>query len=199
VDAGAACPPAFMTTTTTSTSSTSSTSSSTTTSTLPNERLAGTKLVLKDRTGKPKKRRLLVLAKGGPLSLGGGNGSADDPTLHGASLRVVAASGSFDVTYPLDDGWRLLGKPGQNRGYKRRGRGPIRKLVVKTDRLLRVVGRGAELEHSLLTDPETVAVELRLGARHYCLEFGGTSHTRTPRKLVAVDAPAASFCPTAAP
>jgi hypothetical protein len=147
----------------------------------------------------PQKRRLLVVAKGGPLSLGGGNGSADDPTLHGASLRVVASSGSFDVTYPLDDGWRLLGKPGQNRGYKRRGGGPIRKIVVKAGKLLRIVGRGAELEHSLLTDPETVAAELRLGARYWCLEFGGTTRTRSSKALVVVDAAPATVCPTAAP
>jgi hypothetical protein len=188
-----------MTTPPTSPSTPTSTSSSTTTSTLPNERLAGTKLVLKDRPGKPQMRRLLVLAKGAPLSLGGGNGSADDPTLHGASLRVVASSGSFDVTYPLDDGWRLVGTDGRKRGYKRRGRGPIRTVVVKADRLLRIVGWGAELEHSLLTDPETVAAELRLGARYYCLEFGGTDVKRSAKALVVEDAGPATVCPTAAP
>jgi len=193
VTAGAECPPPFVTTTTTSTSS------STTTTTLPNERLAGTKLVLKDRIGKPSKRRLLVLAKGSPLPLGGGSGSADDPTLHGASLRMVASSGSFDVTYPLDDGWRLLRKTGQTRGYKRRGRGPIRKVVVKADTLLRIAGRGAALEHSLLTDPGTVAVELRLGAHFWCLEFGGTARTRSSKSLILEDAAPATFCPTAAP
>jgi hypothetical protein len=40
-----------------------------------------------------------------------------------------------------------------------------------------------------------VRVVLRLGGRQWCLEFGGTTMTRTPKKLVVRDAPVPSACP----
>jgi hypothetical protein len=58
---------------------------------------------------------------------------------------------------------------------------------------------GDALAHSLVADPGAIAVELRVGAHYFCLEFGGESRVRSPRRIVAVDAPAPGRCPTAAP
>lgn len=188
-----ACPPILVTTTSSSTTTTTSTSTSTTTTTLPNQLLSGRKLVLADRPGRPAKRRMVVLSKDRTLAVDTVDG---DPTTGGASLRVVAGTGSFDVVYPLSDGWQLRGR---SRAWMRAGDLPIRKVVVTPGKGLRIVGTGAALGHSLVADPGAIAVELRLGARYYCLEFGGESRVRSPRKIVAVDAPVAGRCPTAAP
>src|ERR1700758_5460882 len=52
------------------------------------------------------------------IVLGDGNGSVDDPTAFGASLRV-RGNASFDSSYDLPrTGWRLIGRPGQNKGYE---------------------------------------------------------------------------------
>jgi hypothetical protein len=50
------------------------------------------------------------------------------------------------------------------------------------------------LPHSLAVDPGSVTVDLVLGERPYCVEFGGEVRVRTPRRFEAVDAPAPAFC-----
>jgi len=182
----AVCPP-FTFPTSTSTTTTTSTSSSTSTSTLPSELLAGHRLLLTDNPAKPKKRRLEVRSDDPTISLGGGEGSPDDPVLHGGSLRVVATSGTFAATYALEDGWRYVRRGGRVKGYEWRERGAVRRIMLRPGRL-EVRGEGAALVQALLTDPGAVQVALQVGGRRWCLEFGGTSEVRTPRKLRARDA-----------
>jgi len=192
LDGAAVCPPlAFPTSTTTIT--TTSTSSSTSTSTLPSELVAGRRLLLTDPRAKPRKRRLEVRSNDPSVSLGGGEGSVDDPVLHGGSLRVIATFGVFRATYALADGWRYVRKAGRLKGYVWRGHGPVRRIVLRPGRL-DVRGRGPVLEQTLLADPGDVQVVLRLGGRRWCLEFGGTFDARTPEKLRAHDAPAPLRC-----
>jgi hypothetical protein len=157
--------------------------------------LAGNRLVLTDDSRRPQKRALLLRSRDRSLALGSGKAGADDPVLHGASLRVAAASGGFDVTYALDDGWRHLGKRGRTSGYKWKSGGPIRSIVVREGAGLDIAGKGPALAHSLVADPGEVSVVLRLGARQWCLHFGGTFDTRTPRRLSARNAPPPSACP----
>ncbi|HWP67154.1 MAG TPA: hypothetical protein VNO26_14745 [Candidatus Limnocylindria bacterium] len=174
-------------------SSSTSTSSSTLTTLLPSEFVAGRRLVLTDGP-KPKKRRFALRSGDPVITLGGGEGSGDDPVLHGGSLRVAAKSRAFQATYPLAaDGWRYVRKAGRVVGYAWRGAGAIRKVVLRESRL-EVRGQGASLERSLFTDPGAVQVVLQLGGRRWCLEFGGTFDARTARKLRARDAPAPAVC-----
>jgi hypothetical protein len=170
----------------------------TTTTTIPHELLAGRRLLLSARAGRPAKRRMVVVAKDAGITLGRGEGSSDDPTAAGASLRVRATtSGGFDVTYDLDGRWHRLSRRGEVRGWRWRGPAPIKSVVLKRGRLLRIVGRGAGLGHSLFSDPGGVKVELVLGQRPYCLEFGGDVRESSLSRFEARDAPAPASCEAA--
>src|SRR5262249_8681645 len=85
------------------------TTTTTTTTTLP-QPLAGTKLTLKD-SPEPARKRLAVTSKDPGISIGAGNGSAGDPRLMGAALRVATSvGGAFDDTYVLPArNWRVIG------------------------------------------------------------------------------------------
>lgn len=198
------------TTTSTSVSSTSSTVGSTvttttvlptsTTTTLPPALLLpGRKLLLGDSVTRPAKRKLSLLAKDPGLGLGDGNGSADDPVANGGSLRVVAIGGDgFDATYDLPvTGWAYLKGEGANRGYKFRKGTPVRKVLLKAGKSLKILAKGEALEHTLGTQPDAVLVELRLGARRYCFEFGGTATFKADTRFRAKDAGAPADCPAA--
>jgi hypothetical protein len=158
--------------------------------------LSGQRLVLKDRADKPSRRALALVSRDPALALGAGDGSADDPVLHGATLRVVAAGDhGFDTTYVLPAaGWSYRGSTGAGRGYRFRGGEPIRKVVVKPGRLLRVVARGGGLGHTLATDPVAVDVVLRLGGQRSCLAFGGTRTYKAGARFLARNAIAAARC-----
>src|SRR5262245_61457190 len=94
-------------------------------------------LALKDHTVAIR-RKLTLGSKDEALGIGEGNGSADDPTLAGATLRVLTAagcSGPCDATYVLPaDGWRLIGKWGEDEGYQYSDRlllnGPVKKASI---------------------------------------------------------------------
>ncbi len=177
--------------TTTTTTTLAPTTTTTTTTTLP-QLLAGKKLLLKDKAGKPQKRALALLVKGA-IDLGDGNNSPDDPTQNGGSLRVVSGPGGFDNTYDLPaSGWKYQGK-GQEKGYKFKGSG-VKSVIVKPGKMISVAGMGSALGHSLTNNPEAVGVVLELGDRQYCSRFGGTVKFTAGKKFQATNAPAPSAC-----
>ncbi len=154
--------------------------------------LTGTRLVLTDSAQKPRRRALKVVSRDPAIAIDAG--SAGDPVLHGATLRVAAAGDlGFDTRYLLPaGGWSYIGaRAGRRRGYRFRGDGPIARLVVRPGQLLRIVGRGAGLGHRLGLDPGAVDVVLRLGAHRVCLHFGGSRTYRPGKAFVAREAAAA--------
>ena len=183
--------PAPTTTSTSTTTVTTTLPPPTTTTTLP-ERLAGKKLLLKDKAGKPQKRAIDCIAQGG-VTLGGGNQSDDDPVVNGGALRV--RGGSFDDTYELpSSGWKYQGKAGQGKGYKFAKGAAIKSVIVKSGKLVRVIGKGSGLGHDLATNPDPVDVTLTLGDRKYCMRFGGTVQFKDGTKFLGKSAPAPAAC-----
>jgi hypothetical protein len=192
---------ASMTTTTTTPDTSSTTLPETgapTTTTRPGEagqHLAGTRLLLKTPSN-PAKRALGLLARDSAITLGDGNGSADDPTADaGGSLRVVSGAG-FDDTYLLPGvSWKTLGEAGANKGYRFASSGPIRNVRVKRGKLIKIVAKGAALGHSLAGNPAPVDVVLTIGTERYCMRFGGTVTFAPGKRFLATDALAPGSCP----
>jgi alkaline phosphatase D len=110
-----------------------------------------------------------------------------DPTVAGATLRLVTAGG-LDVTYqlpadrwmPRASGWRL-----------RRG-APVRGLTLSRGEL-RIDVRGLPLD--LHDDPGVVDAVLTVGTRQYCVRFEAAQWFRPDHRWVGLDAPAPAACP----
>ncbi|TMB22163.1 MAG: hypothetical protein E6J71_06540 [Deltaproteobacteria bacterium] len=206
-DFGACAPP-----TTTSTTHTTTTTLRTTTTTAPpgtDLPIPGKKLILKDDPADPAKRKLVVFSHDRSIDLGAGNGSPDDPTLGGGSFRVHTTAGcstggtqACDDTYNLPAGnWKLIGEEGQNKGYLYKdpalANGPIRNAAVKAGKAHVVVvsGKGAGLGDTIGADPRPVDIVLKLGAKRYCMQFGGTEKLKVGKKAALQNAPAPGACP----
>jgi hypothetical protein len=160
--------------------------------------LSGKKLLLKAKADKPKSRGVMLLSFDPAISLGDGNGSADDPTLHGGTLRVRSLAGGFDDTYELPAGrWSYVRKAGDGKGYKLRPSKPIKSIKVQPGKRVKIVAKGLGLGHDLAADPDPVDVLLTIGGHTYCLAFEGQATFKPGKKFLAKDAPAPAVCPLA--
>jgi hypothetical protein len=120
----------------------------------------------------------------------------DDPTIYGGSLKVSSLGGDgFDDSYDLPaQGWRPVGRKGRVRGWKFRNGDPVRKVLLRAGKRIKIVAKGPALGHTLATEPDRVDVELTVGDSRYCLGFGGRSMFRDGRRYVAKKAPAPDSC-----
>jgi len=162
----------------------------------PARQIAGQKLALRDGE-EPRARRLTLVARDPAITLGDGAGSADDPTLHGGTLRVTATAGPrpFDTRYDLPaDGWRRLGSDARPKGWRFSGPKPVTRVTVRPGRSLAVRARGLGLGHDLRLDPGTVEVTLSLGHQRHCIAFGGTTRFVGGRRFAGRKAPAPAAC-----
>jgi hypothetical protein len=143
------------------------------------------------------KGTLAVRSRDATIDLGAGVGSDDDPTVNGGSVRVLSIEGDvFDRTYPLPaTGWRVLRRHGAAYGYAFTGPDPIRRVRVKTGKILRIFGKGSGLGHTLGGDPAPVRVVVTLGKQQYCMSFGGTVAFAPGTRYDARNAPAPDICP----
>jgi hypothetical protein len=151
---------------------------------------------LRDSPTRPRARRLRATSRDSHIDLFDTRGTADDPTLAGGSLRVRTTAGdTFDMEIVLPaSAWRTIGRPEDPRGYKYVTDGPIRSITIKSGGFLRIAGSGADLALSLQTDPNPVRVDLAIGGRSYCMQFGGKATFKPGRKFVAHAAFAPAQC-----
>ena len=93
----------------------------------------------------------------------------------------------------------VIGKPGDNRGYRYKDRllaaGPVKVGQVRAAKIS-ATAKGAGLLHELAANPNPVDVVLTLGGATYCMTFGGTTQTfEAGQRFRARDALVAGICP----
>lgn len=140
---------------------------------------------------------MTMLSRDPAIGIGGGENSADDPVVHGGTLRVLSIEGDvFDTSYALPAAnWSYIRSAGGVvTGYVFRDSGVIRTVRVLAGNRIKVRGRGA-VGHTLNGNPAPVRVTLSLGALRSCMAFGGETSARPGRRYVATDAPAPDTCP----
>jgi hypothetical protein len=128
-------------------------------------------------------------ARGGPI----------DPVVHGAVLHLRSQVDGFErrVRLPKEN-WSYLGAPETNRGYRfadRDNSAPIRSVLVKDGKVLKMNGAAMQLGPSLGADPKPVDVVLILGNHRYCMSFGGKTTFVDGKRFLASKAPAPQACP----
>lgn len=141
--------------------------------------ISGRRIALRDREERPARRRLFAASRDQDLTAPA-RGSAGDPTVGGAVLRIGNPTTGESVAIDLPASrWRPIGAEGLA-GYRYRDRmrrsGPCTRVAVKRIRpSLRLRCRGADLPFTLDEPLQgSVAVSLSLGTSEpYCMEFGG--------------------------
>ena len=128
------------------------------------------------------------------------SGSANDPVLHGATLRIFTDVGDhFDVTYQLPhDNWHYVRDVNANAGYRYMDlgqvQGPISLVLLRPVLGTKVKGSGDSLGLSTMTDPNPVQVVLTLGSTVVCGSFGGLANFHPNVSYHATRAPAPASC-----
>ena len=129
------------------------------------------------------------------------SGSADDPVLNGATLRVFTQVGDqFDVTYQLPhDNWHYVRDVNANEGYRYmdlgQTHGPISLVLLRPLLGTKIKGGGEPLGLTLHTDPNPVHVVLTFGGGTVvCGSWGGLANFHADIAYHATRAPAPATC-----
>src|SRR5262249_48957234 len=140
----------------------------------PVRRVTGTRLVLMDDPGNPRRKRLKIRSHDPAVTVRAGDGPRDEHTLRRSPLRV--RSRVVDQTYRLPAAnWRRRGGAWVYHDSRLLS-GPISDVLLKVGGL-RITGAGAQLGHTLQANPDPVTIFLQLGDRgvRHCCVFGGTA------------------------
>ena len=158
--------------------------------------VSGRRLVLKSSLTNTSRKSMTIVSRDAAITLGGGNGSNDDPTIYGGGVMLL--SPTLIINYNLAaERWSTIGAPGENRGYKYRDvdtSRPIRTATFKNG-TIKVKTHSGLLEHVLGTDPSPVDVLFALGFQENCMRFGGTVAFKAGISYVASNAPPLAACP----
>lgn len=157
--------------------------------------IASTSIQLKDDPAKPAKRGVALAVSKEPLVV-----PADiDPTVDGATVRVV--SSTFDTSYALPaSDWKQVLKKGVVTGYTYADSklllGPISGVKMSVGKL-KITGKGAGLSHSLASEPQNVFIVLSSGDVTLCAGVGATSKKtyKTGKSFKGAKNPAPASCP----
>lgn len=168
------------------------------------DRLAGTRLRLRDKRTGPAGRLLEVAVTNG-LIVASSPGEGADPTVLGGSLRVVNPATLEAATIALPAaGWTARTGRGRTLYTYRGGPAPgdCQRVVLQSDRKLRAKCSGMSFT---LDEPAQGAVGVQLtigdGAAMYCTQFGGTVvhdvavGEDTVGQFLAKNAPPPPACP----
>ena len=151
----------------------------------------GTRLALHD-SPTPALRSASLTSLDPTISLGDGNGSGDDPVLHGGGIGFQSTAGEISCGYSLPPNyWSYLGAGGENKGYAyddTNAASPIRSVRIKPGRAVKFRGRGAFC-FRLDANPAPLAIGVSIGTHDYCMTFGGTSSFARHRSFIARQAP----------
>jgi hypothetical protein len=117
--------------------------------------------------------------------------------MHGGTLTISSSPGGFTTRLAVTGAWKYLGKVGRNKGYKwKSASSPIRKIVIRRGKTVKIAGRGAVLGFDLDANPDPVRVGLGIGGHLYCFEFGGERVTfKLNEGFAAKRAAAPGSCP----
>jgi hypothetical protein len=162
--------------------------------------LGSTRILLKDDVASADKRALKVIVTKQPVIVG-----ADfDPMTHGALVRVLGDGFEDGYLLPAAN-WGALLKGGAVAGWKytdkERANGPIFSALLK-DGILKVIGKGSALGHSLAAEPSNLTVVFESGMGDYlCFGVGAGSTTsfKADKTYKAVKNPAPATCPAYVP
>jgi hypothetical protein len=162
--------------------------------------LASTRLLLKDDVANADKRGVKIIVTKQPSIVA----TDFDPMMHGAFVRVLGEGFANGYLLPAAN-WGALLKGGAVAGWKYSDKdglnGPIFSALLK-DGILKVLGKGATLGHSLATEPANLTVVFESGTGDYlCLAVGAGSKTafKADKSYKAAKNPAPASCPAYVP
>lgn len=164
--------------------------------------VGGQKLLVQD-PGDPAKRKIIAVLKDDLLQAPSA-GSPHDPSLAGATVRLLNGSTSEEAVFSLPAGpsWKALGNPAGTKGYRYRdktGAGPCTSLVFKPGKKAKVSCKAANGPIGFTLDEASqgsLALSIRLGAfAPQCARFGGFVITDAPGQFKAKAAPGDTDCP----
>ena len=162
--------------------------------------LASTRILLKDDVANADKRGVKVIVTKQPSIV-----VADfDPMSNGAFVRVLGDGFANGYLLPAAN-WGALLKGGAVAGWKYSDKdglnGPIFSALLK-DGILKVLGKGAGLGHSLASEPANLTVVFESGTGDYfCAGVGAGSKTafKADKSYKATKNPAPASCPAYVP